>query len=105
MFETLETRQHLDAVQVGGIVNVNGTKANDTINVIEDSSNANQLHVEITSNGVMTTYDFNGVTAINVSGQGGSDQIFYTGHSVGANIHGDNKNPKLAGAPGGTGGT
>jgi hypothetical protein len=91
MIESLETRRLL-AVAVSasnGVLVINGDKNNNVINVIENSG---AVHVETSTlpNGTITQQDFTGITAIKINGGAGADAIFYSGNSIGADIHGDN---------------
>jgi hypothetical protein len=89
MIQSLESRRLLSStVAVNGTeLTVNGNGADDSITVRETGGN---VHVEwVDSAGSPQAADIGGITAININGGGGSDQIFYTGDSIGANIHGD----------------
>jgi hypothetical protein len=109
MIESLEGRKLLAATvsASGGVLTINGDGKVDVINVIETGGS---VHVE-TSNpgGPLTQRDFTGITAIRINGRGAGDTIFYTGNSIGAQIHGDsanqNANPSNGNNGGGTGGT
>jgi hypothetical protein len=101
MIESLEMRKLMAATVSGSTLTVNGTSGNDQI-VVRENNGA--VHVEV--NGVIT--DVSGITAINVNGLNGGDNIFFTGNSVGANIHGDSGSGKTGGSHGsgsGSGGT
>ena len=86
MFEKLESRQLLSAgvtVSVsGGVMTVTGGSQADIITVNENAGNANFYDGKTGA-----SFSASGITAINISGGGKNDQIFYTGNTVGANVH------------------
>jgi hypothetical protein len=89
MIQSLESRRLLSSTVAvnGSTLTVNGSGADDSITVRET---AGSVHVEyFDSSGTFQTQDVGGITAIQINGGGGSDQIFYTGDSIGADIHGD----------------
>jgi hypothetical protein len=101
MIESLEMRKLMAATVSGSTLTVNGTSGNDQL-VVRENNGA--VHVEV--NGTIT--DYTGITAININGLNGGDNIFFTGNSVGANIHGDSGGGKTGGSHGsgsGSGGT
>ncbi|HYO08060.1 MAG TPA: hypothetical protein VER17_03745 [Tepidisphaeraceae bacterium] len=104
MIEELETRRLMASgtavFTVGSTLVVYGGKGDDLITVRENNQS---VRVDYTDrNGVvhngMAEPAFTGITQIKILGNGGNDDIYYTGNSVGADIHGD-------GAAGGTGGS
>src|SRR5438128_581132 len=104
MFEKLESRQLLSGgvtVSVSGsVMTVTGGSKADIITVNESGGNANFYDGQTGA-----TFSASGITAINISGNGGNDQIFYTGNSVGANIHGNAGDDGLSVNDTGTGST
>src|SRR5262245_9037570 len=104
MFEMLESRSMLSATvnQYGSLLVVEGGRGDDLITVREDSG---AVHVEYYNRqGVLQSRDVNGITAIKIRGNAGDDSIFYTGNTVGADIHGDDgDNNSHGGSSGGTG--
>ena len=117
MFEVLESRKLLAATvsASGGTLLINGTNSVDVITVHEQSHNV--LVETSVPGGPITQQNFTGITAIKINGNGAGDTIFYTGNTVGADIHGDNANLDKthngkgkgnkggSGGSGGTGGT
>jgi 3-phytase len=101
MMEKLEYRKFLAAVSVGvngGVMTVTGGSKADNITVTEFGGNVTVF------NGVTgATFIASGIHAISINGKGGNDQIFYTGDSVGAVIHGDSGNDSLTVDDEGTG--
>jgi Ca2+-binding RTX toxin-like protein len=92
MFESLENRCFLSSSLTvnGSTLSVTGNGDDDTITVRETGGS---VHVEYTdANGAPQVADVAGITAITINGGGGSDQIFYTGDSIGASIRGDGDN-------------
>jgi len=93
MIESLESRRLL-AVSVSvaaGVLTVDGDKDKNFISVRE---NAGNVHVETSTlpGGVITAADFVGITQIKINGGKNSDEIFYQGNTIGADIHGDVNN-------------
>lgn len=88
MFEMLESRSLLSTVSVvGGALTVNGTDGDDLITVVENSGT---VHVEYFDAGnQFQTQDLAGITSIDIVGGGGSDALFFTGNSIGAQMLGD----------------
>ncbi len=103
MFEALEMRRLMSTVtQSGSLLTVNGGSGDDMINVRE--SNHTVVVDYYNNSGTFTTVTKTGITRININGRGGDDSIFYTGNTVGANIHGDNVSSSKGGS-GGSGGS
>src|SRR3954447_19984013 len=110
--ENLELRRLLSAavaVSGSGVLTVNGNSADDQIAVTENNGAVTVAYTDKNgvfhdASGSLGTTDgtsFSGITAIRINGGGGDDQIFYTGNSIGADIHGDNQQ---SGAPRDNGG-
>jgi hypothetical protein len=90
MLESLELRRLLSAgtsyTLTTGVLTVTGGTSFDMINVSEGDGN---VHLEYYDTaGQFQQVDLPGVTAININGGKKSDQIFYTGNSIGAKIFG-----------------
>jgi Ca2+-binding RTX toxin-like protein len=101
MIESLESRRLLAATTVtfvAGVVTVTGGSKAETINVLEDGGN---VHVEIGN--TASQYDFVGATAIIITGSSKNDVIYYTGHSIGANINGGGGSDQISVDDEGTG--
>jgi len=84
MFEHLECRRLMAGTAVtfsNGAVLVDASGGSDTLNVVEHNG---AVHVE-TSHPV-ASYDFPVATSIKINGSGTSDEIFFTGNTIGATI-------------------
>src|SRR6266516_2873554 len=103
MFPAAGLRPNSEPVAVsvsGGVMTVTGGSQADIITVRENAGNA-----DFYDGKTGATFSASGITAINISGGGKNDQIFYTGNTVGANVHGDGGDDSLSVNDTGTGST
>jgi hypothetical protein len=98
------------SVTSSGHLEIEGSGDDERITVYENPNlsqtphGTHQVHVEFTDeDGNISHYDFNGIDEIEINSGGGDDQIFYTGHSVGADIEAGSGDDGVAITDAGTG--
>src|SRR5688500_8438244 len=70
VFEVLEDRRLLSAAVVDGVLVVVGTDADDYIMVSQD-----ETHINVSDNGVMSSFERGSVASLNISGMAGNDTL------------------------------